>query len=60
MKFEVLNALRDLDERTPEYLQGEVFCHGSLKVRTDAIAVLASLNQFDGSTRTLREMISTR
>lgn len=57
MRFEVQNALRDLDEKTPAYLLEEIFHHGDLKVRTEAARALAELDPKRRTTRVLLEML---
>lgn len=57
MEFEVTNALRDLDERTPPYLLQEIFHHGDLKVRLDSIKVLKDLDTARRTSRVLREIL---
>lgn len=56
-KFAVMNALNNLDERTPAYLRGEIFAHGDQTVRFDAIRVLGSLDPSDNTSETLRSML---
>ena len=57
MRFEVKNALRDLDATTPSYMREEIFHHGDLKVRTEALKVLGDLDPKRKSTRLLKEML---
>lgn len=57
MRFEVQNALRDLHEKTPSYFLEEIFHHGDLKVRTQAIKVLADLDPKRKTVRLLKEML---
>jgi hypothetical protein len=57
MRFEVTNSLRDLEDRTPSYFLGEIFHHGSLKVRTEALKVLQDLDVKRRTNRVLREML---
>jgi hypothetical protein len=57
MQFEVTNALRDLEARTPSYFLEEIFHHGDLKVRTEAVKVLLDLDAKRKTNRVLREMI---
>ena len=57
MNFEVQNALRDLDRKTPSYYLDEIFSHGDLKVRTDALKVLSELEPRQKTSRKLREML---
>lgn len=57
MEFEVTNALRDLHNRTPEYLLTEIFSHGELKVREDALKILKDLDPDKHTGRVLQEMI---
>jgi hypothetical protein len=57
MRFEVQNALRDLHEKTPTYFLEEIFHHGDLKVRTEALKVLGDLDPKRKSARLLREML---
>jgi hypothetical protein len=40
MSFEVTHALRNLDERTPEFFRRELFAHGDLTMRRVAIEAL--------------------
>lgn len=60
MEFEVTNALRDLDERTPAYLLEEIFHHGDLKVRINAGLVLKDLAPNQRTNRVLREWLKLR
>lgn len=57
MNFEVLNALNDLDQRTPDYFLTELFAHGDQKVRLDAVEALKELGPEKKSARVLRELI---
>lgn len=57
MNFEVLNALNELDQRTPAYFLAEIFAHGDAQVRLDAIEILADLDPEQKSVRVLRELI---
>jgi hypothetical protein len=57
MRFEVQNALRDLDEKTPGYFLEEIFHHGDLKVRLQALKVLGDIDPTRRSTRVLLEML---
>jgi hypothetical protein len=57
MNFEVQNALRDLHERTPGYFLQEIFHHGDLKVRTEALKVLGDIDPKRRTTRLLLEML---
>lgn len=57
MRFEVQNALRDLDQKTPAYFLEEIFSHGDLKVRTEAAQALADLDPERRTTRILLEML---
>jgi hypothetical protein len=55
VRFEVENALRELDARTPTYFLEEIFHHGDLKVRVEAVKVLADLDPKLRTNRVLRE-----
>lgn len=57
MRFEFENALRDLDRRTPDYIQGEIFHHGSLKLKTLAVEVLRDLEPRKKTAAKLRGML---
>lgn len=57
MQFEIKNALTDLDQRTPTFFLQEIFNHGSLQVRRDAIIALRDLDPETHSARVLREII---
>lgn len=57
MRFEVQNALRDLDEKTPGYFLEEIFHHGDLKVRGQALKVLGDIDPKRQTTRVLLEML---
>lgn len=57
MRFEVQNALRDLDEKTPGYFLEEIFHHGDLKVREQALKVLGDIDPKRRTTRVLLEML---
>ncbi|MCO5164886.1 MAG: hypothetical protein M9894_00765 [Planctomycetes bacterium] len=57
MRFEVQNALRGLDEKTPGYFLQEIFHHGDLKVRTEARKTLTDLDSRRKTARILREML---
>lgn len=57
MQFEVKNALTDLDQKTPSFFLQEIFHHGSVKVRNDAVEALASLDAKQKTVRVLREII---
>lgn len=57
MRFEVQNALNGLDQRTPEYLLQEIFAHGSLQARQDAIEILADLDPEQKTASSLRDML---
>lgn len=56
-RFEVEHALRDLDRRTPAYFREEIFAHGDLKVRTEAVRVLRDLDPRRKSVAVLRETL---
>lgn len=58
MQFEFLNALRDLDERTPHYKVVEIFHHGNLMVRVKAAQILAGISPRIRATPTLRRMLA--
>lgn len=45
MKFEFEHALRDLDRKTHEYFQVEIFHHGSTRVKDQAVKVLKDLER---------------
>ena len=57
MRFEIKNALRGLDETTPSYMREEIFHHGDLKVRIEAVKVLVDLDTKRRTARVLREML---
>ncbi len=57
MSFELTNALRNLEDRTPSYFLEEIFHHGDLKVRVEAAKVLADCDPAKKTNRVLREMI---
>lgn len=57
MDFEVQNALRDLDQRTPEFFRREIFAHGDPKVRNDAVSELKELDPERKSVRLLGEIL---
>ena len=57
MRFEVMNALRDLDNATPAYFLQEMFHHGDLKVRLESIKVLTDLDVKRHTCRVLKEML---
>jgi hypothetical protein len=42
MKFELLHALRGLDERTPEFFRTEALYEGDLTAKTIAIRTLST------------------
>lgn len=56
MDFETVNALRNLDHRTPDYLREEIFAHGDLTTRKHAIEALKTLDPECKSWRILIEM----
>lgn len=56
MKFEFEHALRDLDRKTLEYFQLEIFHHGSTKVKEQAVQALHDLQRRQ-STRKLARML---
>lgn len=58
MKFEVLNALRRLDERTPAYFMAEMFAHGELKLKTAALEALKDLDPKQGTSAEVRRMLA--
>jgi len=57
MRFEFLQALRDLDERTPSFYLQEMFAHGSLELRTDALSELQDLDPERETAAELRDML---
>lgn len=58
MDFWTLNALRDLDERTPVYLRHEIFAHGDLTTVRRARDILhAGIDPSRLSWRVLREVL---
>ena len=57
MSFEVEHALRDMDQKTPDYLLREIFHHGDLKVRIDAARELAVLDPTRRTTRLLLQIL---
>ena len=54
MKFDLQNALRDLDQRTPAFFRQELFAHGDIKVRNNAVEVLTELEPRDRTSERLR------
>ncbi|MCA8921246.1 MAG: hypothetical protein KDD82_05520 [Planctomycetes bacterium] len=54
MKFDVQNALRNLDQRTPAFYRQELFSHGDLKVRAIAVEVLTDMDPEDRTSERLR------
>lgn len=54
MKFDLQNALRDLDQRTPAFFRQELFAHGDVKVKTVAVEVLTELEPQDRTSELLR------
>lgn len=58
MRFEVLNALRGLDTRTPAYFLEELFSHGDLKLKLDALEALKDLDPEQGTSQEVRRMLS--
>lgn len=54
MKFDVQNALRDLDQPTPAFFRQELFSHGDLKVRLAAVEVLTDLDPEERTSELLR------
>ncbi len=61
MNFNLQNALRDLDRRTPAFLRQEIFSHGDLTVREAALGILSELSpdpEFE-SVKILRDMLRT-
>lgn len=57
MEFETANALRDLDRRTPVYLRDEIFAHGDLTMRKNAIETFQTLDPDRKTCRVLIEML---
>jgi hypothetical protein len=57
VNFEAHNALRGLDARTPGYFLEEIFSHGDLKVRIEAVKVLSDLDPKQRTNRVLREWL---
>ena len=57
MHFEFKNALTDLDQKTPSYLRQEIFAHGKLTMRREAIKALSDLDTSQLTVRVLREII---
>jgi hypothetical protein len=57
VNFEAHNALRGLDVRTPGYFLEEIFHHGDLKVRVEAVKVLSDLDPKQRTNRVLREWL---
>lgn len=57
MRFEVQNALTGLDQKTPAYFLEEMFAHGSLQARQDALEILADLDPEQKTASSLREML---
>jgi hypothetical protein len=57
-KFETTNALRELDQPTPEYLRQEVWAHGNTKTVRVARGILQSgLDPGARTSRTLRSLL---
>jgi len=56
-RFEIENALRELSRKTPAYFRSEIFAHGDLKVRIEAVKVLKELEPERRSDRILKEML---
>jgi hypothetical protein len=57
MRFEVVNALRNLDERTPAFYMSELFSHGELKLKIVALEALKDLDPEDETSHQLRSML---
>jgi hypothetical protein len=58
VNFEIVNALRNLDEQTPEYLRHEVWAHGDTTTPRIAAHILRTgLDRHMRSSRTLREIL---
>jgi hypothetical protein len=57
MQFEFKNALTDLDQKTPTYFRDEIFHHGDLTARREAIKALGDLDTRQHTVRVLREII---
>jgi len=57
VSFEAQHALRGLDERTPRYIRDEVFAHGDIQVRMDAIEILRELDPAEQTVRALQNML---
>ena len=57
MKFELLQALRDLDRRTPAFFLAEMFSHGEVKLKLAALDALQNLDPRDESSPELRRML---
>ena len=57
MSFEVRHALQSLEKKTPSYFLQEIFSHGTLKVRIEALEVLKRLDPEHHSSRILRKIL---
>lgn len=57
MNFEIMSALRDLDERMPAYFRSEIFAHGGITPAIEAAEVLTALDPGKRSVRVLREVL---
>ncbi len=58
MRFEVFHALRDLDQKTPEYFVMEMFAHAETTVMRQARAALTSLDPDARSNRVLASILA--
>ena len=55
--FDTLQALRDLDRKTPAYFLQEIFHHGDQTVRMNSAEALKDLEPERKSVRILREIL---
>lgn len=57
MRFEVINALLDLDDRTPSFFIDEIFCHSQTETISEARKILTEMDPKKRSCRILKCMI---
>ena len=56
--FETMNALRELDQRTPEYFRWEAWAHGDTRTVCAALGILQSgLDPAERTGYTLRSLL---